>query len=128
MVRSKISMRLAQIALMVLALVSPAPVSAQDVGDAQSTYSGGVLVTSKDVTNCPYHQIATISVNMRLDFGGGSRANMFQRLRSKAQKIGADAVVLVTVGDAHMTLMSFSQRNVAGRAIQYVNKSCAPTQ
>ena len=75
----------------------------QDVGMAESTYSAGILVTSKDVTTCPYRVIAPVSVGKRGDFSSVGFAAVYQKLREKAAKIGADAVILVTIGESHVT-------------------------
>lgn len=109
------------------ALALPVTAAAQDVGAANSTFADGVLVTSADVTTCPYRTLGTVSVNMRLDLGGAATPNIYRKMRVKAKEIGADAVVLVSVGNGHVTLFSFNQKNVTGRAIQYVKKDCAPT-
>lgn len=113
--------------MMLLAIAALAMAMVQDVGMADSTYSAGILVTSKDVTTCPYRVIAPVSVGKRGDFSSTGFAAVYQKLREKAAKLGADAVILVTIGEKHVTAFSFGQRNAAGRAIQYVDKSCAPT-
>lgn len=110
-----------------LALLAAA-ILVQDVGMADSTYADGVLVTSKDVTTCPYRLLQSVSVNKRGDFSSTGTPAVYQKLREKAKKVGADAVVLVTIGEKHMTAFSFGQRNATGRAIQYVDRSCAPTR
>lgn len=112
----------------IFGMLASTPALAQDVGEALSTNSSGVLVTTHDVTTCPYHTLGAVSVNIRQDFGAKGRSAIYQKLREKALKIGANAVVLVTIGDGHMTLVSFSQKNATGRAIQYVDSACAPSQ
>ncbi len=109
-------------------LLIASPVHAQDVAPPSSTYVNGILVTTGDVTTCPYRSLGALTVNMRLDLGGGGQGNMFNKLRTKAISMGADAVVGVTIGKGRVTAMSFNQKTVAGRAIQYVDRSCAPVK
>lgn len=101
--------------------------SAQEVAATGSNYADGILVTTKDVTSCPYHVIGTVRVSASIEFSSTSEARMFAKLREKAKKVGADAVIVVTVSDARMTAFSFSKRDAMGRAIQYVDRTCAPT-
>ena len=49
------------------------------------------------------------------------------KLRDKARKLRAEAVILVTVGQTHMTLTSLRSTPITGRAIRYLKPDCAPT-
>lgn len=120
-------MRFAAVIVYALILIAlPATASAQLVGDAHSTYSEGVLVTTQDVTTCPYRMVGTVSASSSVEFSSSEQSAMFAKLRNKAIKLGADAVVLVNLGKKHITAFSFGKRDAIGRAIQYVDKSCAP--
>ncbi len=118
---------LKQTIALVTMLVPVGSVIAQEVGIAPSSFADGVLVTTKDVTTCPYRTIGPVSASASIEFSNGSQANLFYKLRLKAKKMGADAVVLVTLGERHMTAFSFGKRDGIGRAIQYVDRACAPT-
>lgn len=100
--------------------------SAQMVGSDDSTFVDGMLVTSADVTTCPYRMVAPVTVAMTEDWGTDGRGKIFQKLRDNAKKLGADAVVLVTKGGKHITAFAFSRREYTGRAIRYVDRACAP--
>lgn len=98
----------------------------QEVGAADSNYADGILVTTKDVTTCPYHVIDSLHASASIEFSSINQASLFAKLRGKAKAIGADAVILVTASNARMSAFSFSKRDAIGRAIQYVDKACAP--
>lgn len=116
------------LALSLSVVLSAAPAPAQMVGNDDSTYVDGVLVTSVDVTTCPYRMVEPITVSVTEDWGADSRGKIFQKLRDKAKKLGADAVVLVTKGGKHMTAFAWSRREYTGRAIRFVDRTCAPNQ
>jgi hypothetical protein len=111
-----------------LLVVLSAPVLAQQVGSEDSTFENGILVTSSDVTTCPYRLVQPISINVTTDYGGNGRAVIFQKLRDQAVKLGADAVVLVTEGGRHMTMWAWTRQEYTGRAIRYVDRACAPKE
>jgi hypothetical protein len=104
--------------------------SAQEVGSEASTFEDGMLVTAADVTTCPYHFIGPVYIASGEDFmtSGYNRDKVYRKLRNAAKKMAADAVVLVQRGGSHMTLWSWDRREYTGRAIRYVDRSCAPTQ
>ena len=101
--------------------------NAQQVGNDDATFDRGILVTSSDVQTCPYRLVQPVTVNVTEDYNADSRAKIHGKLRDAAIKLGADAVVLVTKGGSHMTAFAFSRREYTGRAIRYVDRSCAPT-
>lgn len=104
------------------------PCSAQQVGSDDSTFDGAILVTSADVTTCPYHFIQAVNVNATEDYGADSRAKIHGKFRKQARKLGADAVVLITKGETHMTAFAWNRREYTGRVIRYIDRSCAPTR
>lgn len=113
-----------------LMLMSP-PAGAQQIPTAPLTsYADNMLVTSTDVTTCPYALIGTVSVNMRARSYSLKELEtdaIATKLREKARKMGAEAVILVTVGQTHMTLTSLRSTPITGRAIRYVKQGCGPT-
>jgi uncharacterized protein YbjQ (UPF0145 family) len=104
------------------------PCLAQEVGNEDYTMEKGILVTSADVLTCPYRLVQIVSANVTEDYGADSRGKIFGKLRKEAQKIDADAVVLVAKGQTHMTAFAWNRREYAGKAIRYVDRNCAPTQ
>jgi hypothetical protein len=116
--------------LLSLILISAAcsPCVAQQVGSEEYTFENGMLVTANDVSTCPYRLIGPVVVNVTEDYGADTRSKIFGKLRAAATKMAADAVVLVTKGGRHMTAFAFTRREYTGRAIRYVDRSCAPKQ
>ena len=100
--------------------------SAQQVENRNSTFEGAFLVTTGDVSTCPYRFLQPVTVNVTEDYSADTRQKIFGKLRAKAVKLAADAVVLVTKGGSHMTAFAFTRREYTGRAIQYVDRACAP--
>jgi|GEM_PF-3618442 len=109
-------------------LTSGSPCLAQQVANDDSTYADGVLVTSADVLTCPYALIQPITTNVTEDYGADSRAKIFGKFRVEAQKLGADAVVLVEKGTQHLTAWAWHRRSYSGKAIRFVDRNCAPTR
>lgn len=112
------------IGLGLITLAGPSP--AQQVASEDSTYDNGLLVTSADVLTCPYSFLQPITVNVTEDYGADSRAKIFGKFRGEAIKLAADAVVLVAKGNQHLTMWAWHRRSYTGRAIRYVDRSCAP--
>ena len=108
-------------------LLLATPISAQEVGSDDYTFEANVLVTANDVTSCPYRFVEAITIGVTEDYGADTRGKIYGKLRAKAIKIGADALVLVTKGKTHMTAWAWNRREYTGRAIRYVDRSCAPS-
>ena len=117
-----------KITLAAIATLSAVPCSAQDVGSDDFTFENNILVTSSDVTTCPYRVVQPVTANVTEDYGADTRAKIFGKLRAKAAKLGADAVLLVTKGETHMTAWAWNRREYTGRAIRYIDRSCAPSE
>lgn len=117
--------------LAIAAVMSVTPATAQQVSSTGiRSLTDGFLVTSEDVTTCPYKLINSVSVNMRAKSYSPKELQpeaIAAQLRKAARKINADAVVLVTVGQTHMTMTSLRSTPVTGRAIKYVNSACRVT-
>jgi uncharacterized protein YbjQ (UPF0145 family) len=118
------------IAVALLAVTLTGEATAQQVAAPPlASYTDGMLVTSNDVSTCPYTLVGAVSVNMRAHsykLKELESESIAKKLRTKAKEMNADAVVLVTVGQSHMTLTSIRSTPVTGRAIRYVDRSCAP--
>ncbi len=109
-----------------LALTLPA--NAQQVGSDDATFADGILVTSGDVSTCPYRLVQPVTISMTEDYGADTRGKIFQKFRDQAIKLGGDAVVLVTKGGRHMTMWAWTRREYVGRVIRYVSRDCAPKE
>lgn len=101
--------------------------TAQEVGMADSSFADGILVTTNDVTTCPYRTIGPVHTSASVEFSSTQRMVMFSKLRAKAMQLNADAVIMVNVSGKRVTAFSFGKRDAIGRAIQYIDKACAPT-
>lgn len=112
----------------IIALALSTPAAAQLVGSEDATFDDGIMVTSSDVTTCPYRMVQPITVNVTEDYNADTRSKIFGKLRREAIRLGADAVVLVTKGGRHMTAWAWNRREYTGRAIRYVDRACAPKQ
>lgn len=112
--------------LALLAVLASFPVSAQEVGTDDATFADGIMVTSGDVTTCPYRVVQPVSVSVTEDYNADTRGKIFGKLRDKARLLSADAVVMVAKGKTHMTAWAWNRREYTGRAIRYVDRSCAP--
>ena len=113
---------------LILVNLTAVPCIAQQVGNEDYTFENGMLVSANDVLTCPYRLVGPVTVSVTEDYGADARSKIFGKLRIKATKMAADAVVLVTKGGSHMTAFAFSRREYTGRAIRYVDRSCAPKQ
>ena len=118
------------LAALLVSILTPSIAGAQQVGSEASTYEDSILVTTDDIAICPYHFIGPVYISSGEDFmtSGYNRAKIYRKLRNAAKKMAADAVVLVQRGGSHMTLWSWDRREYTGRAIRYVDRSCAPKQ
>ncbi len=116
-------------ALLGAALLS-SPAAAQQVGNDDSTYVDSILVTTDDVNTCPYRLVGMVTVASGEDFmtSGYNRDKVHNKLRDAAKKLGADAVIMVQRGSGHISMWSWNRREYSGRAIRYVDRSCAPKQ
>ena len=109
-----------------VALTLAVPCLAQEVGSDDYTFDAGILVTASDVTSCPYRVVQPVTVSVTEDYGADTRGKIFAKLRAKAIKAGADAVLLVTKGKTHMSAWAWNRREYTGRAVRYVDRTCAP--
>jgi uncharacterized protein YbjQ (UPF0145 family) len=110
-----------------LTLSLAAPIAAQEVGSDDYTFEANILVTASDVASCPYRVIQPITIGVTEDYGADTRVKIYGKLREKAIKLGADAVVLVAKGKTHMTAWAWNRREYTGRAVRYVDRKCAPS-
>ena len=100
----------------------------QQVGGEQTTVSNGIFVTTADVRDCPYNLIKVVAGNKRTTMlqKPPSFDDFAEEVSEKAAKLGADAVVLVSIGEPRMTMVSPRSYPMSGRAIKFVDRNCAP--
>jgi len=105
---------------------APAPVPATEpapaAAPAASTIVDGVLVSENDITDKPYKVLGDIKVTVRkttIFNADPTRAQVDEKLRKQAKKMGADAVVLVRYGTVGIGLTSWGVLDGQGRAVKF---------
>jgi len=91
----------------------------------------GVPVFPYDITDRPYEVIGEVKAGVRkatVFSKEPSQVKIYKELWERAEKLGADAVVKVTYGDAHMTAFSWGKTNATGTAIRFTPAAPAPAQ
>ncbi len=87
-----------------------------------TTIVDGVLVSENDVTDKPYKVLGDIKVTVRkttIFNADPTRAQVDEKLRKQAKKMGADAVVLVRYGTVGIGLTSWGVLDGQGRAVKF---------
>ena len=90
--------------------------------------SVGVPVFPNDITDRPYTVIGEVRAGVRkatIFSGEPSQAKIYRELWERAEKLGADAVIKVQYGDAHVTAMSWGKTNATGTAIKFSGAAVA---
>lgn len=88
----------------------------------ESTKVEDIILTTKDITNKKYTVIADITTSVRkttLLNSDPTEANVNIRLKEKAAKLGADAVILVSYGKVGVGLTSWGVLEGKGRAVKF---------
>lgn len=103
----------------------PAPAAAAPAATAtpaEPTIVDGVLVSENDVTDKPYKVLGDIKVTVRkttIFNADPTRAQVDEKLRKQAKKMGADAVLLVRYGTVGIGLTSWGVLDGQGRAVKF---------
>lgn len=82
-------------------------------------------VTDADIKDRPYRVIGTIQTGVRkatIFSKPASQHKIFKELWERGSRMGADAVILATAGDSHITAMSWGSTSATGKAIVWVQK------
>jgi hypothetical protein len=82
----------------------------------------GVPVFPYDIKDRPYEVLGEVKAGVRkatVFSKSPSQAKIYRELWERAEKLGADAVVNATYGDAHMTAFSWGKSNATGTAIRF---------
>ena len=112
--------------IMALAAVAMSPAAAADVVSTPSR-SGiasrpTVLLTEEDIADRPYHVLGDLKVVVRkqtLFSAEPSRERVDQKLIKAAEKMGADAIILVRYGTVGMGVVGWGELEGRGRAIRF---------
>ncbi len=79
-------------------------------------------VIAGDISDRPYTVIGQITAGVRkatVFSKSSSPEKIYRELWERGQKLGADAVIHASYGEAHMSAMSWGQTNATGVAIKF---------
>jgi uncharacterized protein YbjQ (UPF0145 family) len=82
----------------------------------------GVPVFPYDIKDRPYEVVGEVKAGVRkatVFSKSPSQAKIYKELWERAEKLGADAVVNASYGDAHVTAFSWGKANATGTAIRF---------
>ena len=101
------------------ALAAPATASALPGSNPEA----GVPVYSGDITDRPYRVLGEVEAGVRkatIFSKAASEAKIYRELWERAEKMGADAVILAGYGKSHVTALSWGKTNATGKAIKFL--------
>ena len=82
----------------------------------------GVPVFPYDFKDRPYEVLGEVNAGVRkatVFSKSPSQEKIYRELWERAEKLGADAVINATYGDAHVTAFSWGKANAKGTAIRF---------
>ena len=82
----------------------------------------GVPVFPHDFKDRPYEVLGEVKAGVRkatVFSKSPSQEKIYKELWERAEKLGADAVINASYGDAHMTAFSWGKSNATGTAIRF---------
>ena len=88
----------------------------------------GVPVFPYDIKDRPYEVVGEVKAGVRkatVFSKSPSQAKIYRELWERAEKLGADAVINASYGDAHMTAFSWGKANATGTAIRFTGSATA---
>ncbi len=83
----------------------------------------GVPVFPYDITDRPYKVLGEVKAGVRKATAfskSPSQAKIYRELWERGQKMGADAVIKASYGDAHMSAFSWGKANATGVAVKFL--------
>lgn len=89
----------------------------------------GVPVFPYDIKDRPYEVLGEVKAGVRkatVFSKSPSQGKIYRELWERAEKLGADAVINASYGDAHMTAFSWGKANAKGTAIKFKSAAAAP--
>jgi uncharacterized protein YbjQ (UPF0145 family) len=106
---------------------APAVASAQAAAPATATPAVnpevGVPVFPYDITDRPYRVLGEVKAGVRkatVFSKSPSQEKIYRELWERGQKLGADAVIKATYGDAHVTAFSWGKTGATGVAVKFL--------
>jgi uncharacterized protein YbjQ (UPF0145 family) len=91
----------------------------------------GVPVFPYDITDRPYEVVGEIETSVRqatLDSKSPAQEKIYKELWERAEKMGADAVVKASYGDAHVTALSWGASKAHGVAVRFLPQAPAAAE
>jgi uncharacterized protein YbjQ (UPF0145 family) len=82
----------------------------------------GLPVFPYDIKDRPYEVVGQVKAGVRKATAfskSPSQEKIYKELWERAEKMGADAVINASYGDAHVSLMSWGKTNATGTAIRF---------
>lgn len=109
-----------------IAFVAASPVMAG--GDKPKTYvmvneDVGVPVFPYDIKDRPYTVVGQVKAGVRkatVFSKSPDQKKIYRELWERAEKLGADAVINASYGEAHVTAFSWGKSNATGTAIKFL--------
>lgn len=89
----------------------------------------GVPVFPYDFKDRPYEVLGEVKAGVRkatVFSKSPSQEKIYRELWERAEKLGADAVINASYGDAHVTAFSWGKANATGTAIKFKPVAAAP--
>jgi hypothetical protein len=89
----------------------------------------GVPVFPYDITDRPYEVVGEIETDVRkatIFSSSPSQKKIYEELWERAEKLGADAVVNASYGDARVTAMSWGASKATGTAVRFLPQAADP--
>ena len=89
----------------------------------------GVPVFPYDIKDRPYEVVGQVKAGVRkatVFSKSSSQEKIYRELWERAEKMGADAVINASYGEAHVSLMSWGKTNATGTAIRFTAAAAAP--
>jgi uncharacterized protein YbjQ (UPF0145 family) len=101
--------------------------------DAPKTYkvvneAVGLPVFPYDITDRPYTVLGEVKAGVRkatVFSAEASQAKIYGELWERAEKMGADAVVKASYGEAHVSAFSWGKTNATGIAVKFTDAPAA---
>lgn len=107
-------------------LVTPGFAYAQDAQPSAAAIVNadvGVPVFPYDITDRPYKVLGEVKAGVRkatVFSKSPSQEKIYKELWERGRKLGADAVIKASYGDAHVTAFSWGKANATGTAIKFL--------
>ena len=114
-------------ASLAFAIIISAPLAA-DARDRERTFvvvneEVGLPVFPHDITDRPYEVVGEIETNVRkatIFSKNPSQQKIYEELWERGERMGADAVINATYGDARVTAMSWGASKARGTAVRFL--------